>query len=229
MKKLLRGIRRALDRRLGSGVDKLYWRFRHLFGMRRWAESYISAESLSHPQRKFLLDTISRYAPFESALEIGCASGPNLYLLAKRFPYAKLQGIDISPRAVAVGRSWLLREGEVKTVSLAIGQAEHLPTILSKSFAVVFSDATLIYLGPDKIEAALREMIRIAEKAVVLLEWHTDSKESVYHDHWAHNYRALLLRIAPGIAVSATKLPADVFTGEWARYGYCIEARLGRG
>lgn len=224
MKKLLRNAKRLLDRILGTATDELYWRFRHL-GSRRWAETYLAPESLAHPHRQLLLDTISRYAPFESALEIGCASGPNLYLLARRFPHAKFRGIDISRKAVAVGRDRLAREG-VRNVALSFGRADRLQMFPSSSFDLVFSDASLVYVGPEKIKAALREMARIAKKAIILVEWHTDSDSSIFEDHWAHNYRNLFQEILPDSNPRFLKLSPEIWGGEWGEHGYIIEIRI---
>src|SRR4030042_430657 len=102
-KKFLRLIKRSANKIFGTKVDELFWKFRNIFD-RKWPENYISRESINHPHRKFLIDKISVYYPFENILEIGCASGPNLYLLAKKFPEIKLYGIDISKKAIEVGK-----------------------------------------------------------------------------------------------------------------------------
>ena len=63
-----------------------------------WVMSYWGSRDHSH--RTFLVEKISAYRPVSSILEIGCNCGPNLYLLAQRFPDAEIVGIDINPRAV---------------------------------------------------------------------------------------------------------------------------------
>ena len=159
---LLRKIKRLANKIAGTKVDELYWRFRHFID-RSWAESYISKESINHPHRKLLVDKISAYYPFDNVLEIGCASGPNLYLLANKFPNAKLYGIDISERAIKIGKEFFKKEN-MRNVSLDSGKADDLKKFKDKSIDIIFTDATLIYEGLDKIDLAIREMLRVAKK-----------------------------------------------------------------
>jgi tRNA G46 methylase TrmB len=119
MKKLLRKVKRLAVKIFGLKVYELFWKFRHFFD-KSWAERYISKESINHPHRKILIDIISKYYPFDSALEIGCASGPNLYLLAKKFPEVKLYGIDISKKAIEIGKKKFNKE-KISNVILETG------------------------------------------------------------------------------------------------------------
>lgn len=70
---------------------------------REWAARSI-AESYwnnrDHPSKHFLVERIATFSPFFNILEVGCASGPNLYPLAKKFPQAQIVGIDINPGAI---------------------------------------------------------------------------------------------------------------------------------
>ena len=178
---ILRQIKRSANKIFGTKIDELYWKFRHIFD-KKWAESYISKESINHPHRKFLIDIISNYFPFESVLEIGCASGPNLYLLAKKFPKTKFYGIDISEKAIETGRDYFKKE-RIENVFLESGRAEDLKKFPDKSINLIFTDATLIYEGPDKIESIIKEMIRVAKKSIILCEQHTESSSIFYKDH----------------------------------------------
>lgn len=114
MKKLLRKIKRILDKTLGTKTDEIYWRFRHFLD-RKWAENYL-IENANHPSKQLLIETITKYAPLRSVLEVGCASGPNLYALSKKFPDARFFGIDISKKAVEVGTAWI-SDKKIKTLS----------------------------------------------------------------------------------------------------------------
>ncbi len=224
MRKLLRIIKRIADKTIGSNADALFWRFRHVFD-RRWGESYISGDSLGHPHRTLLIDRISAYAPFRSLLEVGCASGPNLYLLAKRFPAARFYGTDISAYAIRRGEEWLKEQG-VPQITLSQADIGDLARFPEKSIDIVISDAVLIYAGPGRIEAVVKEFVRVARKAIVLVEWHTPGPQSEYRDHWVHNYRLLFEKFAPPASISVTKIPPEIWAGNWARYGYVIEVRL---
>ena len=224
MKKFLRTIKRILDKNTGGKTDEIYWRFRHFFKS-KWAQDYVLEDSLNHPHRKLLVEKISSFFPFNSVLEVGCASGPNLYLLAKKFPEVKLYGIDISSKAIQDGQKWFPEKG-VKNVFLSCGKTNNLKKFPSKSIDVCFSDAVLIYSPPSQIEKSLKEMLRVSKKAIILNEWHSDSPKSIYIDHWVHNYKLLLGKFLPSKKINFIKLSEDVWGGDWARYGYIIEITL---
>lgn len=69
-----------------------------------WAEENI--RTFSHPFRQLLAERVSANAPFTDLLEVGCASGPNLYLLARRFPKVRCVGIDVNPEAIRFGKTF---------------------------------------------------------------------------------------------------------------------------
>lgn len=215
---------KILEAILGTKLQEWSWKFRHLYS-RDWAENYIAAASLNNAHRKLLVDEVQKFVPFQTALEIGCASGPNLYLLAKKFPQTKFYGIDISRKAVEKGERWLGKEG-VKSVELCTGRADKLSHYGDKSFDIVFTDAVLMYIGPDKIDRVISEIFRIAKRAVLFIEWHEEIDEARHYDtHWIYNYKKLLAGI-PAARLEFKKIPADVWGGDWSRYGYIIEAEL---
>jgi len=225
MKKILRFAKRILDKVFGTKAEEFFWRFRHILQDKTWAENYISENSLSHPHRKILVDKISAYAPFKTVLEIGCASGPNLFLLAQKYPEAEFLGIDISDQAVKTGEKWLRLHG-IKNVKLISGNTNVLKQFNDKSIDMVFTDATLIYIGPLQIKNVLKELLRLARKVILLIEWHTDSPKSIFVDHWAHNYDELLKDLGYKNKIKFTKIPEEIWAAEWAKYGYIIEIPL---
>jgi len=147
------------------------WATRHVYDGEDWIESYWKSRDL--PYRTFLVERICRFAPIHSILEIGCASGPNLYRIAKRFPDADVRGIDINPVAVQKGNEWFKKEG-MSNVRLEFGKAQELQRFADNSFDVVLTDAVLIYIPPDEIKQVAREMLRIG-RVLVLNEWHSFS------------------------------------------------------
>lgn len=219
MKKILRRAKRVLDRMLGTRSDEIYWRFRHAFG---WEDGGMS---IDHPHRALLCEAVLRHTLFSRVLEIGCGSGPNLKILAEKFPEALFCGIDISESAVARGRKLFLEWG-ISNVQLWRAGADDLSACEDASFDVVISDATLLYVGPDKLETAIREMLRVCRGAIVLCEQHTN-EDSFYEDRWVHNYRKVFSLYAPGASLQFSKIPEGVWGGEWARYGYIIEVLPG--
>jgi len=147
------------------------WATRHLYE-KSWVEDYW--KSRDHPHRAFLVEKICKYAPINSILEVGCASGPNLYNIAKKFPNAEIRGIDINPSAVEKGNEWLKQEG-ISNVKLEVGRAQELNRFANKSFDIVFTDAVLIYISPNEIKKVVKEMLRIS-RVVILNEWHAFKK-----------------------------------------------------
>jgi len=223
-KLVLRKIKRLLDKILGTKTDEFYWRFRHLLN-KRWSENYILQDSINNLHRKFLIDKISTLAPLKNILEIGCASGPNLYLLSKRFPNSKIYGTDISSKAIATGKKWFENKN-IKNIFLFTAKAENLKNFPDKSIDVVFTDATLICIGPDKIGKVIKEMLRVVKKAIILIEWHSDLPKSFYNDHWVHNYKLLFNKFISEDNIKFTKIDPGLWGGDWGKLGYIIEVIL---
>jgi len=217
---------------LGTRLEEKYWATRHFHKGDDWGDvdgDWIRGywESRVHSHRNFLIEKVSRFSP-SSILEVGCNCGPNLYLLAKRFPTSKIVGIDINPMAVQKGKEWLAQEG-ISNVELFVGKADDLGQFQNKSFDVVFSDAVLIYIGPDKIEKVIAEMLRVAGRALILLEWHCFNFKSkplgIYVGHWARDYVALLKKFIPEEKICIIKLPEELWPDKnWQRWGGVIEA-----
>jgi ubiquinone/menaquinone biosynthesis C-methylase UbiE len=195
-----------------------------------WVLSYW--DSRQHPHRQFLIDRIAAYYPFSSVLEIGCNCAPNLYLLAKKYPAAALTGIDINPVAIDKGREMLAAEG-ITNVTLLVAKADELERFADKSFDVVFTDATLIYIGPDKIDRVFDHLLRITRKALVLLEMQpgVNSKKSdasVYKlGLWLRDYQALLQKYLPAERMRVSPVTKEMWPEpEWLEAGAIIEADL---
>jgi SAM-dependent methyltransferase len=211
---------------LGSKLHEWIWRHQ---GAPK-AEEF--QEVVEHPHRDSLVNQILKYAPFEKVLEIGCNAGQNLYLLARKYPGASFHGIDINPRFVQTGQEWLRGKG-VENVFLQVGKADGLSMLGDRSFDVCFSDATLMYLGPDKISKSLRQIVRITRKAILLNEWSrsaADAEErSLWYDfHWVHDYGALFRDFLPQSKIRETKIPAGQWLpgGGWEKYGTLIEVEI---
>lgn len=215
---------------LGTLVQEWIWRTRHLYKGKRWAQDY--RESVNHPHRQLLVERISTYEPFKSILEIGCNAGPNLYLLSKKYPDAALSGIDINASAILEGKQWFSEEG-IKNVKLSVLKADELDRFADKSTDVTFTDATLLYIGPDKIKNVLSNLTRITRKALVLNEWHTEKnnidykKDSYYEGHWVYNYKDLLRNTVDDPRIIIRKIPKELWGGSgWEEYGAIIEVKL---
>jgi hypothetical protein len=212
---------------LGTKLPEWIWKTQHLFKGRRWIQEYLG--SVDHPRRRLLIEKVSLSAPFETALEIGCSMGVNLYLLAQEFPAARLYGIDISSQAIREGKKWLERT-HVRNVELFNGKADNLRWFGDKSMDVVFTHATLMYIGIDKINKVMREMSRTARKSLIFYEWELDSLPKGYQwydGHWIYSYQTLLARHFSSHNIRVSRLPSDLWIDEnWRKFGSIIEVKL---
>jgi ubiquinone/menaquinone biosynthesis C-methylase UbiE len=207
----------------GTRLEEKYWATKHLREGGNWVRDYWGSRTHSH--REFLIGRICKFSP-SSILEIGCNCGPNLYVLAKKFPDAEIRGIDINSMAVQKGNEWFAQEG-ISNVKLSLGKADDLRQFQDKCFDVVFTDAVLIYIGPDKIKKVIGEMLRVTRKALILLEWHCSNSNllGVYVGHWMRDYVALLKEFIPEEKIKVTKMPKELWPDQnWQRWGAVVEA-----
>jgi len=234
LKRGLYAFRHIQRRLLGTRMEEKYWATAHLrknsdwSGENRdWARDYW--DSWNHSHRSFLIEKILNFSP-SSVLEIGSNCGPNLYLLAKRLPDAEIRGIDINSEAVAKGNQWFTEE-HISNVKLSVGKADDLRQFGDKSIDVVFTDAVLIYIGPDRIRKVTKEMLRVVRRALILLEYNDFDLDSnrigLFEGHWRRNYAALLEEFVPKKGITVTKLPKELWNDErWQKWGAIIEADL---
>jgi ubiquinone/menaquinone biosynthesis C-methylase UbiE len=201
---------------LGSKFDELEWRYRHIF--KRSYEGYISMNSLSLPYRQLLCERISANAPFSKVLELGCAEGPNLYLLARKFPNASFVGVNINPEAIRKGKVFFKQQG-ISNVSLFVGKADQLQRFPDKSFDIVFTRGMLVYIGRDKIRKVATEIQRVARKAIILVELHSERENDLGRlsgRNWYRNYRKLFQAFSNHIDIN--EMPGGI--------GYITEVKL---
>jgi ubiquinone/menaquinone biosynthesis C-methylase UbiE len=237
-------IMEARARILGTKIHEDYWSKRHeekvddwnkessVTTKQDWIDSYW--DSKDHGHRALLLESLSRYAPFQSVLEVGCNCGPNLYRIADKYPQVEVTGIDINEQSIELGRK-LFEKTKITNVNLIADKADGLAKFPDKHFDIVFTDAVLIYLGPDKINPIITQMLRIAKKAVILVEWHISAKTAdpkglgLYHfGLWKRDYSQLLnTQISPPRQIRLIKIPSEAWPNKnWQDLGYIIEASL---
>jgi ubiquinone/menaquinone biosynthesis C-methylase UbiE len=109
---------------------------------------------------------------------------------------------------------------------LFVGRADNLERFPDKSFDVVFTDAVLMYIGADKIGKVAKELQRVAKKAIILVEHHSKQESSlgrVKEKYWLRDYAKLFQPLSHQI--STTKIPAEIWGGNWGKLGYIIEVR----
>lgn len=138
--------------------------------------------------RLYLTDFFHKFNP-QSILEIGCDCGPNLSLLKKIHPEAKLTGIDINQLAIEYGKKKFKDKGiDIELITERAGNID----FEKNSFDIVFSRATLMYLGISEFESAIKKIIEIANKGIVLMERNYHQVDYLFGEvhgrHWIRNY-----------------------------------------
>jgi ubiquinone/menaquinone biosynthesis C-methylase UbiE len=222
IQKIYYSIRKIIETHItGTSLQECIWKTRHITKGKAWAEGY--SDTIDHPHRKLVINKILKYAPFRNILEVGCNMGPNLILLSRELKNVQLYGIDINSYAVEVGKSYFKQNG-IKNIQLMAGKAHKLNRFGNKFFDVSFTDATLIYIGPDRITKVLKEMERITRKVLIFNEWHTEFDQQYYDGHWVYNYKKLIRDNFPEAEIIINKLPISAWNDvTWNKFGAIIE------
>ena len=194
-----------------------YWHERKI----DWNQAY--ASTWNHPHRAYILSALTKWR-WNTLLEIGCASGPNLIAIRKAFPTAILGGTDINEDAIMAAKGIL-----GITAVLQAGDAYHIFHSDSSS-DVMLTDACLIYIGD--IYRAIEEIKRVGRKHFIFVEFHSTSWVKRLALKWATGYNAYdyekVLTNAGFYDIELTKLP-DLWDGEpWKTYGYLITAKIAK-
>lgn len=174
------------------------------------------------PFREMLVDKVLEFSP-GSVLEVGCGAGMNLHILYTRNTRIRLEGFDINPKYIEVGKKWLSEE-----IKLSVGDIEtQLSNYEDGSFDVVFCHAVLIYISEKKITEVLNHLLRIARKGIVLLELHEQTdlfKQGVWIRNLIAPFRGCNLDARRSSStVDHSRVPIDCgLGGLWLKYGELI-------
>lgn len=209
----------------GAAMDRIYRRQRHFYDLTR--KYYL----LGRDELIAGLDA----GPGACVLEVGCGTGRNLIVAARRFPAAQFTGLDISAEMLATARSNVARAGLSDRITLAEGDATAFDAAAlsgGHGFDRVFLSYTLSMipewqaalataaraLAPggrlDLVDFGQQERLPPAFRAALFA--------------WLGRFdvtpRAALPQVAMGIAAM------DGLAGEWqpTRRGYAWTARLVR-
>lgn len=104
--------RSTVDTGHAERMDRMYRTQRHIYDLTR--KYYLFG-------RDTLIETLD-VPPGASVLEVGCGTGRNLALIGRRFPQARLFGLDISAEMIASAAAKLKRPG-VPDTTLRIADA----------------------------------------------------------------------------------------------------------
>ena len=183
-----------------------------------WVQGYV--DSVDHPHRQVFVDEIGKIKP-ENVLELGSNTGPNLVLLKQKFPELKIAGIDANPDAIRFAKHiWPEADWRVGDILQPLPYED-------KSFDVILCDAVLMYVAPSEIESVMKEINRVAKKAVLIIDWFDDSKDGVEKDwHWARSYHRWLRDLGFGL-VWHRKLEEHEWpvTKKWQNNGHIFVGR----
>jgi len=197
-----------------TGAIRWWWRYRHLID-----GSYTEAPPpvIKHDPHREQLWSHFESVHASSLIEIGCADGANLVLFAERAPRVALSGVDINPHALAIAEQ-RVRDAGGTAGTFRHGSAEHVPAP-DASADVALSDAVFMYLPQAQAVAALREMRRVARRAMLLHTFVDDTlaASAVVGGNWVHPLSALLRLAVPGATVARER--SKNTGGQWALYG----------
>lgn len=208
----------------GTNLYERKWKNIHKKRDSGWLlECWNSKDNFS---RTILMNLFVRYEEFSSILEIGCNCGPNLYRISQKYPNCKIYGVDINEYLIEKGIGMMEREG-IHNVNMRAGKASELKVFNDKSIDIVFTDSVLMYIGPDKIYQTITECFRISKKAIILIEWHSDSKNEYFKGYWIRNYKELLSKFIEPQKILITKITSEFRDSEgWRKFGFIIEITL---
>jgi len=198
-----------------------YWSNRKI----DWIKSY--TDTWNHPHRNLFVSKLKQIR-WQSLLEVGCASGPNLVRIAKDFPNADLGGIDINPEAIATIDQ--IFKNSKKFGWFRVNSVEDI-MMSDQSTDIVISDMALIYIGPTKIKKALSEMYRVARNGIIICEFHSTNPfirlaQRIKTGYNLHNYKKLLDKVG-FYDIELMKLRPEDWPGGGMqeKYGYIITAK----
>jgi len=156
-------------------------------------------------------------APLNAAtfLEVGCGAGRNLKWLAKTLPEAEFTGFDVHDEALERAAS------AVPGASLHLHSAYQLDRYPDSSFDVVYSVGVLEHLPHERVEGVVREMHRVASKAVVHFELHGPSSDFDYH-RYPRDYGALYASLALDGTFEYTVFPDDDFRSAGVNFNHAL-------
>ena len=198
----------------GTETNNKYWKGRKI----NWDTHYWSP---NHAHRDMIIDALKK-VNLKSVLEIGCGAGANLHRIKQAFPNVDISGCDINVDAIAMAKK------KLPDADLKVGSILDLP-FNGEFYDLILTDAMLIYIGPEKIRRAFREIRRVGYEKMMFVEFHSESwlkrkALSLTSRYNAYDYKKLLKKYYFK-SVRVRKIPKEVWNGEpWLTYGNIITA-----
>jgi SAM-dependent methyltransferase len=201
-----------------TGLIRYFWQWRHFVdGSYRAVPDVIVSDD---PHRLRLAELLAPLEP-ESCCEIGCSDGANLSMLASRHPACVLSGIDLNRHALRVAAHRVRAVGGSVGV-MRRGAASHVP-LATGAVDVALSDAVFMYLTPANARLAVREMRRVARRAIFIHTFSDDglAEGQLVDGNWVHPVGRILAEVLPSARVHRERSPLVV--GQWGQFGTIFE------
>jgi len=133
-----------------------------------------------------------------SILEVGANIGHNIKAL-QRISNAKLHALEPNPKA----REILLNELVLPEEKIYDGSAEKLP-FPDTSMDMVFTCTVLIHIPGQTFEDACREIYRVSEKTILIIEYFSPAEEIIrYHGEdnmlFKRDYGSIFMDLFPDL------------------------------
>lgn len=236
MIRLLMALKNALPPQWWPYVRHCFWAvFWTVERLKQRSVFKIIPPSIIGSERATLIEAIAEHAPFNNILEVGCAYGQNFRILSQMYPNVKITGIDSSQECVEYGAK-LIEDEKIGNIEFICADSVNLSQFPDRSFDLVFTCASLLYVNRAKIGQVIKEMLRVSRGTLVFLELH---HENPYHDYqaagvyilrevglssfWVRDYVKLLSLFVPESSIKLKKIQSPIWIGEpWGLCGYCI-------
>ena len=146
-------------------------------------------------------------------VEIGCGTGRNLAALARRFPAAKITGIDLSEEMLSIGRRKLGIFGD----QIALQHRVHSGVLDAPADAVLFS-YSLSMMNPGwqiALDSAVRSLRAGGVLAVV--DFH-DAPVKLFASHMSNHHVRMEAHLLPALASCSEETFCSVrraYAGLW--------------
>jgi len=167
-----------------------------------WSELPLDPYYFQFQPQTLLLIHLLQGLRAESAFELGCNVGRNVFWLARAIPGLRITGVDVNPRAIAKGREVFGLGANV----ISVGDESALADLPARSIDVIYTVSVLDHL--PRVDTVLGEMVRVAKKRVILIEL-VLPKTGVIDDprcvqcSYSHDYPSLVAALPARIASHA--------------------------
>ena len=169
---------------------KIYWRLKHLIEP-SWPKVYFDDRNLNDGRNRDKLVKFIHKLNKKKILEIGCASGANLFLMEKKKKYEHLEGIDISNYCIEEGKKILKKYNS----NIILKRGDGVKTnYKNRSFDIVFISGVVQDLTDKDLLSTVTEGLRISNKYFILHTSHYKLDPSLNIKSKAKVFKSHILR-----------------------------------